>query len=509
MKKNLLSLFLLIPFAYTVSGESFRPVETASEITSVQPMTGIVLWSDNEKNETDAISLEYSYMKYNDVVKQKGVYDWTVLENLLNDIASRNHQAVIRFYFVYPKDAPYRDGKTTVPDYVKNLPGYTEFKGKGDGAECYFPDWRNTELQDFALEFYAAFAEKYDNDPRLAFVQTGFGLWAEYHTWSGEFKLDGKTYKESKMVGIGFPSKEYQEKFLSKLNSVFVKTPWSISIDAADEDYTPMTEKPALKELGFGLFDDSFMSEEQESYNRLNWNFFGQDRSNRSPAGGEFNYYTTADQKGVLDPAGWRGRTYEQAAAQYHITYMIGNDQPDYRSMSRIKEASMASGYKFKLESFLVSDTESKITMKNTGVAPIYYDAYVAVNGVRSTESLKGLSPGEQKEFTVYSGGDAPTVSIECDRLLPGQRIEFEGNKKQGSSVSNVNKEDLTIVVNHDDIHADNLTGSALLKITDIKGIPVKSKILDPNNNSLNISDIPSGIYLYNISGTNGKFIKK
>ncbi len=67
MRKNLLLLILLL-FVYTVSGESFRSIEIESEITSVQPMTGIVLWSDNGKNKTDAISLEYSYMKYNDIV---------------------------------------------------------------------------------------------------------------------------------------------------------------------------------------------------------------------------------------------------------------------------------------------------------------------------------------------------------------------------------------------------------------------------------------------------------
>jgi hypothetical protein len=30
------------------------------------------------------------------------------------------------------------------PDYIKNLSGYAEFKGKGDGAECYFPDCIDT-----------------------------------------------------------------------------------------------------------------------------------------------------------------------------------------------------------------------------------------------------------------------------------------------------------------------------------------------------------------------------
>jgi hypothetical protein len=61
-------------------GQAYRPVEIDGEITSVQPMTGIVLRHDNPLNDTDAISLEYAYVKYNDIVEEAGVYNWTVLE---------------------------------------------------------------------------------------------------------------------------------------------------------------------------------------------------------------------------------------------------------------------------------------------------------------------------------------------------------------------------------------------------------------------------------------------
>jgi hypothetical protein len=64
----------------------------------------------------------------------------------------------------------------------------------------------------------------------------------------------------------------------------------------------------------------------------------------------------------------------------------------------------------------------------NSGVAPIYYDAFVAVNGIRAEGSLKGLLPGEERLFTVPSGGTNPELSIECDRLVPGQRIDFEAD---------------------------------------------------------------------------------
>lgn len=66
--------------------------------------------------------------------------------------------------------------------------------------------------------------------------------------------------------------------------------------------------------------------------------------------------------------------------------------------------------------------------MKNIGIAPIYYDAFPAIGGVRSPESLKGLLPGEMRTFRVASGGSSPDLAIECDRLVPGQTIEYEAD---------------------------------------------------------------------------------
>src|SRR5437763_117229 len=82
--------------------ERFMAVPLRSRITRVQPMTGIVLWATSEHNRTSAIQLEYSYMKYGDVVKQRSRYDWGVLDRLLERIAARQHQAIVRFYYIYP-----------------------------------------------------------------------------------------------------------------------------------------------------------------------------------------------------------------------------------------------------------------------------------------------------------------------------------------------------------------------------------------------------------------------
>ncbi|MBP5637790.1 MAG: DUF4832 domain-containing protein [Bacteroidales bacterium] len=392
--------------------EDYPVKELHSQITHVQPMTGIVLWEDTHSTKS-WLTLEFAYMLYSDVCKEKDVYDWSPVEELLESIASRGHQAVIRFRYTYV-------GKScAVPDYIKAWPGYKETKGKSEGRTTYFPDWRCEELQRFHMEFHRRFAEKYDSDPRLAFLETGFGLWAEYHIYDGPFVL-----------GQTFPSKAFQAEFLSAMDGWFVHTPWMISIDAADDTYSPFESTPKLLKLNFGNFDDSFMCEDHDGYNFESWEFFGKDRYKKAPLGGEFSYYSDYDQKHCLDKKGMYGRKFEDEAAKFHMTFIIGADQPSYQGDSRLKEASMSMGYRFKVEDFRVVDGEALLLVRNTGVAPIYRDAFMAVAGVRSSFNLRTLMPGTSRWMSVSAPSIGPencAVAVECDHLVPGQKgIEFE-----------------------------------------------------------------------------------
>ena len=148
-------------------------------------MTGMVYWENSGQNNTEVISLEFSYMLFDHVVRDSGVYNWEEVERKLDDIASRKHQAIFRFRYVYP------GYETSVPGYILQRDDYHETVGKSEGKVTHFPDWTNAELKRFSLEFYTKFAERYDNDPRLAFIQVGFGLWAEYHIYDGRFDGGG------------------------------------------------------------------------------------------------------------------------------------------------------------------------------------------------------------------------------------------------------------------------------------------------------------------------------
>lgn len=398
-------------------GNDFKAIPLSSEITGVQPMTGIVLWANSHngsllKTASEYVQLEYAYLDPAKTVISAGNYDWSSLEATLNAVSGRGKQMVLRFAYTFP-------GQTTnVPNYIKSLPGYNETSGITEGRQTYFPDWSNEELQKAHIDLYTAFAERYDNDPRIAFLQVGFGLWSEYHI-----------YQPGVQLGVNFPSKAFQAEFLNHMGDVFDTLQWSVSIDAGVQSVSAFQSGSSLMNLDFGVFDDSFMHQNHGGYNESMWNHFNYpQRYKKSVQGGEFNYYTSFDQQNVLNPAGIHGRTFAGQSAKFHISYMIGNDQPNYQSNQRIREAGLSTGYRFKITSFQASSNESKVTVTNTGVAPIYYDAFVTVNNIAATSSLKGLLPGASANFTIAAGGANPVLSIEADRLVDGQRIEFDAD---------------------------------------------------------------------------------
>ncbi len=408
--------------------DDYVAVSIKSRVDAVQPSTGLVLWSDNARGRNStygqSIALEYAYCLPCKVVKGKkdGIiqYDWSSFDNWLKDVASRNHQAVVRFRYEYPgsRDVDGQSGTTAVPDYIKALDDYNETYYKNEDGPTYYADWTNAELQWFTKQFYTDFNKVYKNDPRIAFVEVGFGHWSEYHIYGTPLKR-----------GINFPSAEYQKEFFEYLAPA-LEIPWLISIDAADS--SPIVHDAGLMALTFGLFDDSFMHKDHEGdYNEECWDAIGKGtRWMTGACGGEISYYKSSDQRNFLNPEGMYGVTWEQAAAKYHITFMISNDAPGgtYGTAERFKAASMFCGYNFAITELKANGKITVAKVANTGIAPIYRDAYLAVGGVRSKTSLKGLCPGQEKEVLIERATDGSDLTIESDYILPTQKIQFDAD---------------------------------------------------------------------------------
>ena len=495
MVKNWIIAGSAIAFLATATFATGRSVALNKSIESLEPMKGIVFWPDQAKSQKKlqgSISLEFSYCLPCAVVKGKTDdkidYDWSSFEKMLDDIASRGHQAIVRFRIEYPSEtitnAPNCTekvvGATAVPNYIKANKSYTETYSEDPGGDgpTYYADWSNKELQWFYKQFYTDFSAKYDKDPRIAFVQAGFGHWAEYHIYGTTLKLD-----------TNFASKDYQSTFLQHLDTLFQETPWSISIDAADKKYTPIAGNKTLLALNFGLFDDSFMHAEHDisqgdGDNEKNWQAIGENRWKTSPAGGEISYYEDKDQHEFLNPAGLYGVTWEDAASKYHMTYVIGNDAPEgsYATKERVYEASSYAGYKFEITGYAVNKVSAAVRVKNIGIAPLYHNAYVTVNGVRSEKSLKGLLPGEEATFTIagltIGDSESPEVSITSDKLLNDATIPYKANLDGSAAVIEglLDENGTTAIADRRILNSGNIGNVRASKMTDLKGRNVPAK---------------------------------
>ena len=399
-------------------------------------LKGIVLWVDQARDHPElrnAVSLEFAYLTPASVVRGANAdgtirYDWSPLESLLDDIASRGDQAILRFRYEYPgeKDEDGVKGATGVPRHVKALPGYRETFSPNPGGDgpTWYADWSHPGLQDFTLRFYADFAERYDRDPRLAFFEVGFGHWSEYH-------ISGTPVQ----MGLNFPSLEFQARLMRLLDERMRETPWCVSIDAAQRKYANLAHDPTLSALGFGLFDDSFMHKTHDldqggGYNERGWRAFGTNRWHRAPCGGEISYYSPRDQRQFLDSKGLYGVTWEQAAAKYHMTFIIANDSlgGQFATPERLAEAAAHCGYAFRLVRAAKESDALVVEIANDGVAPVYHDVRPSLDGVMADVSLRGLEPGATRTFRIATPAPPDTnaaarLRLLSSKLLPGAEL--------------------------------------------------------------------------------------
>ncbi|MBP5189223.1 MAG: hypothetical protein J6Z50_08835 [Fibrobacterales bacterium] len=429
---------------------NWTPLTLHSSITKALPMTGLLFGADNvPSGYDDAISLEFFYCYPALVVTGKSSsgkiqYDWSYVENMLEKVKNRGHQAVVRIAYENPSNVvvnPKVPGASGVPEYIKKdsvkYNHHETYCSNCDG-KTYYADWRSEELKWFTKQFHRDFAAKYDKDPRIAFLETGFGHWSEYHVSGGVFNQTDTTKP------LTFPPMEYQMEFVRHLDTVFHDLPWMLSVDAGSPANPPKTPYRAqaaeTATLTFGLFDDSFMHGTHElsqgsGWNERCWQGLGyEDRWQRSPNGGEVSYYKYDDHPNekpydhlyFLSPDGVHGLTWADQARKYHVTFMLASNAPkgSYGTPTHFLNAALASGYKFRVTAFETDGTQVRATVTNEGVAPIYRDAYVAVDGIRASKSLKGLLPGESQTVKIPASGNSPTLTIESDHLV-GRAIQY------------------------------------------------------------------------------------
>jgi len=146
------------------------------------PLQGLVPYADPAPDRFPH-SMEFSYLGVSQIVVGEHEYDWNAWESLLDQIAGRGHQAVVRFYLEYPGK---REG---IPQYLLDQGLIVHRYLNTNTApfppqEVQTPDYEDPRLRKMLVDFIREFGQRYDGDARLGYVTAGLlGTWGEWHTY--------------------------------------------------------------------------------------------------------------------------------------------------------------------------------------------------------------------------------------------------------------------------------------------------------------------------------------
>ena len=347
----------------------------------------------------DLVSYGSGYQQWNKLNPAKGVYDWTELEKLLNALAEHNMGYALRVLPYTPSfiksDFPPQEDYDWTPPFVYEMGAKKiQIDLRGTDFHAYAPVWDDSIYIWAAKEFAKALAEKYDGDPRIEYIDVRtFGEWGEWHT--------------SHMLGSVMPADSVLKDMLDYYASVFKKTQLVLPSNGFGDVYTHALD------LGITKRDDGFIGIPGRPDTLLRaYN------ANLPTIAENIAGYRTMLANDDLIPGGtqkWTAERWVDAITTAHLTYYVLDQDNDcgyyfYKDNKALADSmSKVVGYNFtvtRAELLTIAGADNaastaensadtaagnvatntlNITIKNTGVAPCFFDVYLVAEFVDST----------------------------------------------------------------------------------------------------------------------------
>ncbi len=119
-------------------------------------------------------------INWRDLEPERDRYDFTKIEELLEDARKRGGRGIVRFRGV-------ASSGIGMPDYmIKLIPkGFTKdwLFNKKPETFCYVPDWNDPNYIERGRALLKAIGAKYNHDQRLGLIDIGmYGRWGEWHS---------------------------------------------------------------------------------------------------------------------------------------------------------------------------------------------------------------------------------------------------------------------------------------------------------------------------------------
>ena len=356
------------------AGTNFYSLGRSASPTN-NPLKGFLPYSG--KYTTFPHSMEWNYLSLRALMSGPTNFNWSSLETLLNPIASRGHQTVFRVYLDYP-------GKTTgIPQYLLDAGLVTRsYTDHGNNGKSVSPDYENPLLRQALTNFIAALGARYDGDPRIGFITVGLlGFWGEWHTYP---------YDD------WFASASVQDQVLAACTNAFRQTRLLCRYPNKTGSFNPAT-------LPIGYHDDSFAF---STIAPPSWHFLGQmatagatNKWRTQPIGGEVrpevqDCMWDTNQTDCV-PA---GQGYDLCVDRTHASWMLnhGAFSPGYTGNQKTLAVAGSArlGYELYVSNAVLVDAsvagslKVNVQLRNTGVAPFYYDWPVQLGARNSSNVL-------------------------------------------------------------------------------------------------------------------------
>jgi len=425
-------LLLGIGAGLTEKGQAQSDLQYAPA-SAANPLKGFVPYA--QKGGDFPHSMEWFYIPLKDLQQAENRFTWDLLDAQLNAIAGRGHQAVFRVYLDYP------DTEYGVPAFLAAVTKHA-YTGNGNGVHhtSYSPDYDDPALRRALTHFIAAFGKRYDGDPRIGFVTLGLlGYWGEWHTYPHDW----------------FPSLTVQNEVLNAYEKAFHRTKLLMR-----------EPKPGTNAAGraLGYHDDSF------AYQTLpppGWHFWGKvqalgvtEKWKTEAIGGEVR----PEVQGCLweeAPCTPAGQEFGKCVQTTHVSWLINQGAFTGLSGARFGRAVAGvqrMGYEFFVSQAQMTSTkrsgvlQAALRIRNTGVAPFYYDWKVRVGIVSADRKLvqawdtdwkvTHLLPGEPDRVWNWKRSVAGlkagryTLLVQCVNPLPGGHPVRFANATQDRDLS-------------------------------------------------------------------------
>ncbi|MFO0881082.1 MAG: DUF4832 domain-containing protein [Gemmataceae bacterium] len=354
-------------------------------------------------------SLEFNYLPYSALVTGYDTFDWQPLERMLDDIASRGHQAIFRVYLEYPGKKGVlprflvKDG-LKVHDWL-----YTETQ-PFPPARIETPSYEDKNLRRSLKGFIAALGKRYDGDPRIGFITAGLlGTWGEWHTYPRE-EL--------------FASKAVQTEVMDAYERAFKVTPVLLRYPAGEKHgrMAKNADRP------FGYHDDSFAWATLPT-GRASDGWFYLPSLKAAGLGAEVKWKTRPI-GGEIRPEAW-GKVFDEkpdvkeiqnfraCVEATHVTWLMDSGmfrrKQSAERIRRAEEQVRRMGYEFYCPAVTVGEVNGsklvvQLEVENRGVAPFYYPwksewgllaGGKVVKAWAGSGQLTGLLPGDQPRVWV------------------------------------------------------------------------------------------------------------